>query len=820
MLGLVEKMIEENKFDYDVYFAALLHDIGKYYQKGLSEEICGKKRHEVLGERMLKELHFKDKYEFLRFYYEKDTPEAICVELGDWISAHEREDLEKYEHNNPRETPLLSVFSNLNICQNGQNDSGNEIKYYHLAKPLSVTTMAVDDDYVTSKKITFSSDDYNKFMKGLIKIDEKYGHDVKYRKVLFRAILDLMRKYLYFISSASYYSEPDIDLYTHSKITCAITACLLHYSRVSKNNLKQIYDLKNELKEEFKEKNQSKIIDYTKYDVMNKPLFLLLKGNFSGIQNFISCLSTTKATALLKARSAYLAYLNKLVPQTIINELNLPETNIIYSNGGNFEVLLPNSETVINIITKINKKINQKLYEYFGLGIFIEMKYYQLPTTAFSKGGISKFVSDENKQMSIKITNKNKKYDGILGSKLQIKNSSPFQCHICFNESEQLGEYDECNSCLKLINFRKMIKENKIKTDLFFGMKFNYESSLDEDVYCNLNLISGIYELYPVGIPVRDDNKIIEFDEIADIVEKRTGKRKLAALKIDIDNLGKIFRDGLKEGNKTFSSYSRLSSDISLFFEGYVETLRKKEIYENEIYIIYSGGDDSFIIGSWDKVLDFAKDLLNYFRIYTHNKISFSAGYVMFSPRFPVKKIIVYAEKELKKSKNAGKNRISLLGVPIKWKEFENFDNLEFNLCTGDKKEIKYGEIETMLNSEDVMNMSFELVYKLSIYFIKLYRENIISRNFFTRVVMIGMSAEKNINALNNLDSISGLWQLHYYLTRIKKEENEIAINNLLKIINKIYDLQFNDHKNTIKLLIIASKFAEFNTKENGVDEI
>ena len=70
----------------------------------------------------------------------------------------------------------------------------------------------------------------------------------------------------------------------------------------------------------------------------------------------------------------------------------------------------------------------------------------------------------------------------------------------------------------------------------------------------------------------------------------------LGALRMDVDNLGTIFRDGLGQ-NATISRMATLSESLRLFFEGYVPQLckdynsnpqekEKKEILE----LIYAGG--------------------------------------------------------------------------------------------------------------------------------------------------------------------------------------------------------------------------------------
>jgi len=127
------------------------------------------------------------------------------------------------------------------------------------------------------------------------------------------------------------------------------------------------------------------------------------------------------------------------------------------------------------------------------------------------------------------------------------------------------------------------------------------------------------------------------------LTAQSTGIKRLAALRMDVDNLGKIFAEGLAE-NATLSRVAGLSLAISLYFEGWVEKLaetRQKISAKGEgdrLYSIYSGGDDLFFVGSWDAVVDFARQVRGDLDRYTahHPAIHVSGGIVLVGSKYPL----------------------------------------------------------------------------------------------------------------------------------------------------------------------------------------
>lgn len=144
--------------------------------------------------------------------------------------------------------------------------------------------------------------------------------------------------------------------------------------------------------------------------------------------------------------------------------------------------------------------------------------------------------------------------------------------------------------------------------------------------------------------------------DFGDIAKRSGGKKKdtgidrLGVLRADVDWLGAVFAAGLPAQYATFSRYAALSRSLSMFFtKGIVDICEKKlpaggkPFYlfgEKEgnrlVHIVYSGGDDLFLVGAWDDLLELSADLRKAFAAYTNGMLSFSAGLGLFSPTYPV----------------------------------------------------------------------------------------------------------------------------------------------------------------------------------------
>jgi CRISPR-associated protein Csm1 len=193
-----------------------------------------------------------------------------------------------------------------------------------------------------------------------------------------------------------------------------------------------------------------------------------------------------------------------------------------------------------------------------------------------------------------------------------------------------------------------------------------------------LDTKKGINNIYGFNLyggndfPADNDGSPLTFDEFAGDGDFK----RLGFLRMDVDNLGIIFSKGFTDEKCTFSRYSSLSRSLDYFFKGYINTIWKKEKYNKSTFIIYSGGDDLFLVGRWDKLIEIAEEIREQFSLWTcqNPNLSISGGVAVVPDKFPVLKAAqeaAIAEHAAKnhKLKNDGKekNSFTLLNVPLNW---------------------------------------------------------------------------------------------------------------------------------------------------------
>ena len=153
------------------------------------------------------------------------------------------------------------------------------------------------------------------------------------------------------------------------------------------------------------------------------------------------------------------------------------------------------------------------------------------------------------------------------------------------------------------------------------------------------------------------------------------GIHRLGILRMDVDNLGKMFAEGLG-AYATLSRIASLSFAVSLYFEGWMGVLAEKRNRENgdRLYSIYSGGDDLFFVGSWDEVAELARKIRADLTPYAagHPGIHASAGVVLVGGKYPLAKAAEDASQAEAAAKHHRhkKDAVSFLGQAIGWERF------------------------------------------------------------------------------------------------------------------------------------------------------
>ncbi len=167
---------------------------------------------------------------------------------------------------------------------------------------------------------------------------------------------------------------------------------------------------------------------------------------------------------------------------------------------------------------------------------------------------------------------------------------------------------------------------------------------------------------------------------ITDQPGKFKGIEALGVLKADIDNLGLIFSYGIREDRQTISRLATLSRQLNNFFSVYLPyTLSKEQSFKN-VYTVFAGGDDLFLIGPWNRIIELAPMLDKSFEDYVcqNPDITLSAGISINKPGDPIRVMAEQSENALHQSKSSEKkNSVTVFWETVDWKKFGELDSIK-----------------------------------------------------------------------------------------------------------------------------------------------
>lgn len=177
-----------------------------------------------------------------------------------------------------------------------------------------------------------------------------------------------------------------------------------------------------------------------------------------------------------------------------------------------------------------------------------------------------------------------------------------------------------------------------------------------------------------------------------EMVEKAKGIDRVGYLRMDVDNLGQIFARGLDD-KKTLARIAGLSRQMSYFFKVYLNSLAEfrntnippknfKQLTPQDnrlnLLFIYAGGDDLFISGAWNEVVEFGFDVYQCFRVYTGNNpdITLSGGISIADAKFPLYQAAKTSGNAEEAAKGNGKDSLGLFGETFKWNEWLGIEDI------------------------------------------------------------------------------------------------------------------------------------------------
>ena len=700
---------------------SLLHDIGKViYREG------GDRRNHSTGgyDYLRTEAGIEDDeiLNCVRFHHAaalknariSEESLAYIVYIADNIAAfadRRKKETEEQEAGFELSVPLESVFNILN---------GNHEGLYYRPGDMDPEGKI---NYPTEEKICFSEDYYKKIKVRIT--DNLRGVKENLNAEYLNSLLAVMEANLCFMPSSTSKAElHDISLYDHVKLTAAIASC--------------IYDYLNENHLNYK---QSLFAEEQKF--YDKDAFMLCSMDVSGIQSFIYTIASKNALKALRARSFYLEIMMEHIIDALLERLELSRANLIYSGGGHCYLLLPNTDICRKKIDDFKAELKQWFLKHFQTDLYVACGYAECNANVLRNipdGSYSELYRKLGKKLSIE---KQQRYSAseIIALNNRKVDDYTRECKVC----RAIGKVDEegvCPLCRKLENLSREV----LYSDFFSVV-------LEDERVDGLPLPGGYLLLAeddkklkkrmeedPYFVRAYAKNKAYTGRHVAtqlwggdyttgstfeEFAEESEGIKRIGILRADVDNLGQTFVSGFeneKNGNRyvTLSRTATLSRQLSLFFKYYIRDVLKEGEYrisgvENKgarkATIIYSGGDDVFIVGSWDDVIELSIDLKEKFQKYTQNTLSISAGIGIYDASYPISAIAEETgEMESKSKELPGKNAVTLMedGEDHKEEEKDISDGTYSWMELKTKViEEKYRTIQEFFGDIDERGMSF-----------------------------------------------------------------------------------------------------------------
>lgn len=455
----------------------------------------------------------------------------------------------------------------------------------------------------------------------------------------------------------------------------------------------------------------------------------LIKTEINGIQDFIFNIKSTGAARALKARSFFVDAICQLIAHSIVQAFQ--GSNVIFAGGGNVYAKIPSSGWGKDKWNDFRKNVQSQLLEHH---LYCNFAVYEYTDQSYGKALVAL-----NTQMQ--------------KAKLQPSDGQTGFFAAFHAPAGELTKFTQFSSTYSKNRYWTIQPHKPNTTALITDDKVllnGYSLQLQNDKGKALipmpiwtddlvtKFINSDLAVTESKLPEPDLPKIgniITFKWLTYFAKDRTGTGKLAVLKLDIDNLGKTFQLLKDEKpNHTLSNALNnfFASDfISLLNEQFehntrvlkngepnkrkvaftidnkqqhadkYDTQKEKHRYINNIYTVYAGGDDCFVIGAWDAIVNFAIVLQHKFNSFQANlikqealplkgDITLSAAIMLIDQHFPVVRFAELANEALDDAKRARHNNhltdaaglpmkscINFMGHVFAWRDFAELSSVK-----------------------------------------------------------------------------------------------------------------------------------------------
>ena len=714
----------KTKFFKEIVLGSLLHDIGK-----ISQRIVGEKAHSdysgIFADLALTEwgddIDINAVAAIARCHHSKDIgncPDqyrlfATIVHEADCIAASER--ISEPENISPQ--PLHSIFESMKGKSKDKDAKKGALSYRLCPLDPALSFNAEEHD------INLESDYKENPMWGAF-LDEMRDLFHRTKTARIETLMAILKKYTWCVTSATWKSQPDISLFEHAKLTAAIASCIAH-----------------EMEAQQKE-------GYGEIEIQNRDAvrYLFACGDLSGIQNFIYTIRSKEAAKTLRGRSFFVQLLVEACARCVLREFGLYSCNLVYSSGGRFYVLLPRSirknGKVVDarkILSTISLKINSMLLSEHHGALSLSIASIECcgndlapshktedPTQVPLWAELSRRINARKKEKfkevmldsfeSVFCPPQSSRHCAVCGAQCTDtkKKDDTEQCRSCALQTRvgerlvhgaallaevasdippDMGEHDDVISFPALGAWyvvassikeceQTCFNENIVARGVPITLwNLNHADGFIPNIISRENIETGYKFIEGIYTPRQKNGGVHNFNTLAELKKE---PEKLGVLRMDVDGLGLAFKEGFGP-NASFSRSAQLSFMLDFFFSAKLDTILEAQDLKDQVQIVYSGGDDIFLVGHWDAALQAAACIREGFIDFTAKKLTISAGVSVVNKTFPIASSALFAKEALESSKAyeltvAGsrheKDAVTFFGVTLSWHDFKIAEEL------------------------------------------------------------------------------------------------------------------------------------------------
>ena len=385
---------------------------------------------------------------------------------------------------------------------------------------------------------------------------------------------------------------------------------------------------------------------------------ILLQGKILGTEEFLVAGHAEGRSArsagedLLAGRSQWITLLCEVLPRALLAELGLARILLGSSGGGQFLVVLPGEarNAAENFLTVAARHVSELSAGYVKL-------IWAVTDNLGDWAVIRRRLNDE----------------------LQGKRNAPF-------------------ADLGVEAFRLTTRASHADADIYFakelGAKVREASSVGWSPENPGKIAPGTGKhtwsitsnLSPDGIILArhaapsDDGKTIA--PVQTLARRSQGRSIWGVLRGDVDNFGLRLRRV-----HSIEEHVPLSVLYKQFFAGELEVLCSLPEFWRKVSVIYSGGDDFAVYGSWDALIALGREVQRLFHRFTEENLKDYPGAegktismaIALAPEtyYPVAAVYEDAGRNLDLAKAAGKDCIYLLGRILEWRHLNDAAELK-----------------------------------------------------------------------------------------------------------------------------------------------